>query len=132
MSRISFHMTTDRYARDVERENPAKDEVIDGSTSRIGSIQWHPEREPRFITAGLEAFTLNELDDICAQLRREMRRDVRSRRRIDIKAILSDPVKRRRLMIQALIATQEREGITTTWEQAEAAYDKVQKELGRL
>ena len=49
-------------------------------------------------------------------------------RRIDIKAILADPVQRRELMVQTIIATQAREGITTTREQAEAAYDKVQKE----
>jgi hypothetical protein len=52
-----------------------------------------------------------------------------SRRRVDIKAILSDPVKRRALFVPALIALQAREGITTTREQAEEAYDKVQAEL---
>lgn len=46
-------------------------------------------------------------------------------RRIDVKAILDGPVLRRKLMIACLIATQAREGIETTYEQAAAAYDKV-------
>jgi hypothetical protein len=50
------------------------------------------------------------------------------RRRVDIKAILANPVTRRRLMVRNIIAIQAREGITTTQEQAEAAYDKVLKE----
>lgn len=49
-------------------------------------------------------------------------------RRVDTRAILTDPVKRRRLMVATLIATQAREGVVTTQEQAEAAYDKVQAE----
>lgn len=49
-------------------------------------------------------------------------------RRVDIKAILADPVQRRRLMVRCIIATQAMEGIETTQEQAEAAYDKVQAE----
>jgi len=53
------------------------------------------------------------------------------RRRFDIKAILSDPVLRRRLLIPTIIATQAREGITTTYDQAAAAYDRVQEERGR-
>ena len=53
----------------------------------------------------------------------------KSNRRIDVRSIFDDPVKRRKLMIQLIIATQAREGIETTWEQAEAAYDKVQEEL---
>jgi hypothetical protein len=48
--------------------------------------------------------------------------------RVNIKAILADPAQRRELMITTIIATQAREGITTTRAQAEAAYDKVQKE----
>lgn len=55
-----------------------------------------------------------------------------SPRRVDIKAILSDPVKRKRLMIQVLIATQAREGRDLTWAEAETAYDRVRAEiLGR-
>lgn len=49
-------------------------------------------------------------------------------KRVDIRAILADPVLRKRLMVDTIIATQAREGIITTVEQAEAAYDKVQKE----
>ena len=49
-------------------------------------------------------------------------------RRVDIKAILANSAKRRRLMVDTIIATQAREGITTTRAQAEAAYDKAQEE----
>jgi len=52
--------------------------------------------------------------------------------RVDIKSVLRDPVKRRELMVATLIATQAREGVTTTREQAEAAYDKVQEERQRM
>mgnify|MGYP006919328923 CR=1 FL=1 len=46
-------------------------------------------------------------------------------RRVDIKAILADPVQRKEMMVRTIIAIQAREGIMTTLEQAEAAYDKV-------
>ena len=46
-------------------------------------------------------------------------------RRISIKEILHDPVLRREMLVPALQAVQHREGIMTTREQAEAAYDKV-------
>lgn len=49
-------------------------------------------------------------------------------KRFDIKAILRDPVKRRKLMVRCIIVTQAREGVVTSQAQAEAAYDKVQKE----
>lgn len=49
-------------------------------------------------------------------------------RRIDIKAILRDPKLRRRLMVPLIVAIQAREGIETTPQQAENAYDKVQAE----
>ena len=52
-------------------------------------------------------------------------------RRVDIRAILANPVLRKRLMVTTIIAIQAREGIETTYEQAEAAYDKVQKERSR-
>jgi hypothetical protein len=68
MSRLSFSMTMDQHARDVDRENPAKDGVVDGSTTRIGSIQWHRGREARFVTLNLESFTLSELRNIVQQL----------------------------------------------------------------
>ena len=45
-----------------------------------------------------------------------------------LKAILANPRQRRELMVGVIIATQAREDIITTQEQAEAAYDKVQKE----
>jgi len=53
----------------------------------------------------------------------------RGRRRVQIKDILQDPEQRRELMIQTLIATQAREGVITTREQAERAYDKILREL---
>jgi hypothetical protein len=49
-------------------------------------------------------------------------------RRINIKAILKDPVLCRELMIPTIQALQAREGIETTYEQAAAAYDQVQEE----
>lgn len=48
-------------------------------------------------------------------------------RRIDIKGILSDPLLRRELCVRVIVATQLREGIVTTLEQAERAYDMVQR-----
>jgi len=48
------------------------------------------------------------------------------KRRVDLKAILADSKKRRELLVDTIIAIQAREGIATTLEQAEAAYDKAQ------
>ena len=45
------------------------------------------------------------------------------RKRWDIKAILADPVLRKELMIRSIISTQALEGIVTTREQAEQAYE---------
>ena len=50
------------------------------------------------------------------------RKTMAKRRRLDIKAILADPDLRRRLMVDTIRATQAREGIETTEEQAERAY----------
>jgi hypothetical protein len=44
-------------------------------------------------------------------------------RRVNLKAIFADPVLRRELMVATIQATQAREGIDTTREQAERAYD---------
>jgi len=44
-------------------------------------------------------------------------------KRINIKDILSNPEKRKKLFIETIIATQAREGIITTKEQAEYAYN---------
>lgn len=49
-------------------------------------------------------------------------------RRLDIKAILADPVQRRRLMVPWLMATQAREGREISRERAEEVYDKIQAE----
>jgi hypothetical protein len=49
-------------------------------------------------------------------------------KRIDIKAILADPAKRREMAVRFIMAAQAMEGIETTREQAEAAYDKVARE----
>jgi hypothetical protein len=46
-------------------------------------------------------------------------------KRVNIRAILADPKLRRDLMIRTIIATQAREGITTTYDQAAAAYDRI-------
>ena len=48
--------------------------------------------------------------------------------RINMADLLADPVARKELMIRVIIATQAREGIETTREQAEAAYEKVRRE----
>jgi len=45
--------------------------------------------------------------------------------RPNLKAILADPTLRRELLARVIIATQAREGITTSMKQALAAYDKV-------
>lgn len=50
------------------------------------------------------------------------------RKRVNIRAILADPVLRRELIVATIQATQNREEICTTREQAEAAYDAVQRE----
>ncbi len=44
------------------------------------------------------------------------------RRRFDLKKILADPDMRRKLMLPTIQATQAREGIETTREQADRAY----------
>jgi hypothetical protein len=48
--------------------------------------------------------------------------------RVDVRAILAEPAARKRLMVSVIIATQAREGIETTQDQAETAYDIVQRE----
>lgn len=48
--------------------------------------------------------------------------------RINLRALLADPDKRRRLFVRCIVATQAREGIFTTVEQAGAAYDAVRNE----
>lgn len=49
-------------------------------------------------------------------------------KRYNMKKILADPKMRRELIIQGTIATQAREGIIVTREEAEASYDEVMKE----
>lgn len=49
--------------------------------------------------------------------------------RVDILKILRTPGLRREMCVAVIIATQAREGIVTTQEQAEAAYDKVRAEF---
>lgn len=49
-------------------------------------------------------------------------------KRVNIKQILADPKQRRCLFVRVIQATQAREGITTTYEQALAAYQKIQLE----
>ena len=50
-------------------------------------------------------------------------------KRVDIKQILQNPEQRRELMVGAIQFLQNIEGIDTTKEQAENAYDKIQDEL---
>ena len=49
-------------------------------------------------------------------------------KRVNVRAILADPQLRRELVVGVIVATQAREGITTTKVQAEHAYDRVRKE----
>lgn len=49
-------------------------------------------------------------------------------KRVDIKQILQNPEQRRELMVGVIQFLQNIEGIDTTKEQAETAYDKVQEE----
>lgn len=46
-------------------------------------------------------------------------------KRVNIRAILADEGLRREMMTKAIVAIQAREGIVTTIEQAERAYDKI-------
>lgn len=48
--------------------------------------------------------------------------------RVNMTDLLDDPEKRKEMMIRVIMATQAREGVETTREQAEAAYEKVQAE----
>lgn len=50
--------------------------------------------------------------------------------RVDIQAILRNPVLRRRLIVTGITGDQAREGIKTTPAQAAAAYDAVKKTKG--
>jgi hypothetical protein len=47
--------------------------------------------------------------------------------RVDVRSILRDEDLRRRLMVGVIRATQAREGIETSQEQAERAYDEVRR-----
>ena len=51
------------------------------------------------------------------------------RERVNIKEILQDPQKKRKLFVGVIQFLQNIEGIDTTKEQAKTAYDKVQEEL---
>lgn len=70
-------------------------------------------------------------DETIAEVREhQAQRDLEATvRRIDIREILRDPERRREMMVDVIIATQAREGIETTREQAARAYDAVQREL---
>ncbi len=50
------------------------------------------------------------------------------RRLANLRAALADPVARRAILVPVCLALQHREGIETTREQMEQAYDKVQEE----
>ena len=52
--------------------------------------------------------------------------------RMNIRAILADPVARRALIIRCIISAQALEGIDTTPEQAAHAYDTVQLEADAI
>jgi hypothetical protein len=52
-------------------------------------------------------------------------------KRVNIKEILQDPQKKRQLFVGAIQFLQNIEGIDTTKEQAETAYDKVQEDTSQ-
>ena len=58
-----------------------------------------------------------------------MNRAERRAQRVNIRAILADPEKRKALMVKACIAIQAREGIETSQEQMEAAYEVVRRSI---
>ena len=51
--------------------------------------------------------------------------------RVNIREIISNLALRRKLFVEVIIATQAREGVVTTPEQAQAAYDKIQGERSK-
>ena len=61
-----------------------------------------------------------------------MSKDVnQNQRRVDVKGILADPKKRRKLMTGVISATQARESIETTQEQADDAYDAARAAIAK-
>ena len=52
----------------------------------------------------------------------------KTRRRVNIKDILRDPELRKEMMVDAIIATQAREGIVVSRERAEEVYDQYQED----
>jgi len=72
---LKFHMTMDDHSLEVYRPNPAKDGVVDGSTTLIGRIMWHGNRAPLFeAVAGCYQVTLSDLQQIADRLEREAKR----------------------------------------------------------
>ena len=49
----------------------------------------------------------------------------KTNKRVDIKAILSQPQLKRRMMVNTIMFLQQMEGIDITYEQACQAYDKI-------
>lgn len=54
------------------------------------------------------------------------------RKRVDIQEILADPDLRKEMLVNALIATQAREGRDLTQEEAEDVYDRMQAEKKKI
>ncbi len=52
--------------------------------------------------------------------------------RVDIKAMLANPIERRRMCIDIIMVCAAMEGMNTTPEQAAIAYDKVRQENEKL
>ena len=65
------------------------------------------------------------------RMRMKTRVTMTSRSKSLLRSILADPVLREELFVGVIIATQARESVVTTREQATRAYRKVQKELRR-
>ena len=62
---LEFRQTMDSHARAVYRVGRIKEE--------LGSIQWHPDREKRFVICAdiLGQLTLSEMKEIVAQLEKK-------------------------------------------------------------
>ena len=72
IGKTRFVQTMDPHALNVRR-GP------DEGGPLLGSIQWHPERSPRFVPAGSDfelAPTLVEMREITSRLEHEVRKDL--------------------------------------------------------
>ena len=66
---LKFCLTMDPHSLAVERLNPAKHGIVDGSSTCIGHIMWYPNRDPQFVAlVDFLSLTLSELQQLAARL----------------------------------------------------------------